>query len=206
MTSLHKKETNRQKIIDAAIRLFWSTHNIKKVSIEDVAREAKVSPTTIYNNFGSRDGLIREAVEHVVITEYEYFRKIIRADIPFPEKIQLVISRKVERAGEADWDGFHELTIQDSRLAKVSEKYLKPIWFEFIREGKRDGYIDPNLSAESIILYLEILEEGVRILPHLFEATEQNTTTLPDLMEIIFYGFVRRNEKNRKGGQQESRK
>lgn len=195
MTSPRKKETKKQKTIDAAIRLFWNTHDIKKVSIEDVAREAKVSPTTIYNNFGSRDGLIMEVIKHVLTAEYESLRTIIRAEISFPEKIKLFISRKVERAGEADWGGVRELAIQDSRLAKMSEEYLKPAWLEFIRDGKREGYIDPDLSPESIILYLEILEEGARTLPHLFEATQRNTKILPDLMEITFYGFVRRDAK-----------
>ena len=45
------KKIKKQKIIDITIQMFRNSINIGKTSIEDIAREADVSPTTIYNNF-----------------------------------------------------------------------------------------------------------------------------------------------------------
>ena len=60
-----RQSTKRERILTAAIRLWRETHNVKKVSLEDIAREAGVSPTTVYNNFGTRDGLVQEVIKHL---------------------------------------------------------------------------------------------------------------------------------------------
>ncbi|MDD3994932.1 MAG: TetR family transcriptional regulator, partial [Dehalococcoidales bacterium] len=39
------KKDKQQQILDAALMLFSGTHDIKKVSIEAIAKQAKVSPT-----------------------------------------------------------------------------------------------------------------------------------------------------------------
>jgi AcrR family transcriptional regulator len=51
----------RQKLVRSAVRLLKSPDSLKALSLESVAREAGVSRLTVYNQFGSRKGLL-EAV------------------------------------------------------------------------------------------------------------------------------------------------
>jgi len=51
----------RQKLVRSAVGLLKSPDSLKKLSLESVAREAGVSRLTVYNQFGSRKGLL-EAV------------------------------------------------------------------------------------------------------------------------------------------------
>jgi AcrR family transcriptional regulator len=51
----------RQKLVRSAVRLLKSPDSLKTLSLESVAREAGVSRLTVYNQFGSRKGLL-EAV------------------------------------------------------------------------------------------------------------------------------------------------
>jgi AcrR family transcriptional regulator len=44
-----EKKSSQQQIMGAAVSLFRHTHDVKKVSLQEIAREAGVSPTTIYN-------------------------------------------------------------------------------------------------------------------------------------------------------------
>jgi AcrR family transcriptional regulator len=55
-------ETIRQRIIDASIK-FMTVHGSQKLSIVDVAHLAGVARATVYNYFGSKEGLI-EAAEY----------------------------------------------------------------------------------------------------------------------------------------------
>lgn len=190
----HQKETKRQKILKAAVHLFGSTHNFNKVSIEDIAREAHVSPTTIYNNFGNRDSLIIEVIKQISLDSIEAYRSIIRADMPFPEKIRLSMDRKTKAAKELDWNVIEKMVSQDVKLAEfaaeINENETKPMLFELIEDGKQQGYIEPNLSNEAIMMYLEILQESGTAFFRLVEAQRDNLKVLQDFNRVLFYGFM----------------
>jgi AcrR family transcriptional regulator len=57
---------------------------VKRVSLEAIAREAHVSPTTIYNYFGTRENLLYEVIKILVQENMESSRKLIRSNISFP--------------------------------------------------------------------------------------------------------------------------
>ncbi|HMK33906.1 MAG TPA: helix-turn-helix domain-containing protein, partial [Desulfomonilaceae bacterium] len=63
LTKLRKKEreTRRDLIIDAAIRLFATTP-FDRVGMRDIASEAGLSPASIYRYFSNRDDLFVEAL------------------------------------------------------------------------------------------------------------------------------------------------
>jgi len=195
-----QRETKRERITKAAVRLFNSTHNFNKVSIEDIAREANVSPTTIYNNFGNRDNLIISIIKHIHLAGLEAYNTIIRADIPFPEKIKLSMERKVNVVGELDWNLIDRMVSQDIGLAnfaaEINEAEAKPMLLELIKDGKQQGYIDPNLSNEAIMMYLEILQESGSAFFRIINAPGVSSDTLKDLNHILFYGFMNREKEN----------
>jgi len=199
LTSRGQKETKKEKIINAAVRLFSSTHNFNKVSIEDIAREANVSPTTIYNNFGNRDTLIIEILKQIGISAMESYKAIVHADIPFPQKIKLIMQRKVKAAKELDLDVLEKMITQDTRLAEfavdMNEYEPKPTLLELIEDGKRQGYIEPELSNEAIMMYLELLQTSGTAFFRILEAQHDNEKTLQDFNCVLFYGFLNKDNK-----------
>lgn len=56
-----ERETRRNLIIDAAIKLF-ATRPFKQVGMRDIAAEAGLSPASIYRYFSDRDALFVEAL------------------------------------------------------------------------------------------------------------------------------------------------
>ena len=199
MSSSYEKETKKGKITKAAVRLFNNTHNFNKVSIEDIAREANISPTTIYNNFGNRDNLIIEVIKQISLAGLEAYKAIIRADIPFPEKIKLSMDRKINTVGELDWNVIDKMVSQDARLAEfaaeINESESKPMLLELIEDGKRQGYIEPDLSNEAIMMYFEILQESGSAFFRIISAPGVNPDSVKDLNTILFYGFMNKEKK-----------
>ena len=58
-------------IVDAAADLFRKK-GYPSTTIEDVAGQAMVAPATVYNYFGSKDGLLQEIVrEHIAVRQLE---------------------------------------------------------------------------------------------------------------------------------------
>jgi len=194
----YKKGTKKEKIIRAAVRLFSSTHNFNKVSIEDIAREASVSPTTIYNNFGNRDTLIVEVIKQIGLAGLEAYRTIVRADMPFLEKIRLIQDKKIKAAGELDLDVMDRMISQDTRLdqfaANVYEKETKPLLLELVEDGKQQGHIEPELTNEAIMMYLQLLQESGTAFFRIVEAQRDNAKVLQDFNRVLFYGFMKKEE------------
>ncbi|MFC1530014.1 TetR/AcrR family transcriptional regulator [Gemmatimonadota bacterium] len=194
MSSSYQKESQKEKIIIAAVQLFSSTHNFNKVSIEDIAREANISPTTIYNNFGNRNNLVVELIKHITLVGLETYKAIIRSDIPFPEKIKLSMNRKMDAVAGLDWNVIDKMVSQDTRLAEfaaeINEKESKPLMNELIEDGKRQGYIEPSLSNQAIMMYFEVLQASGSAFFRIINAPGVNPESVQDLNRILFYGFI----------------
>jgi hypothetical protein len=65
-----------------------------------------------------------------------------------------------------------------------------PRLIALIDEGKREGYVDPDLSNESILIFLQMFKENIQkeeVYPHLQKLTE-------DLTKLFFYGLVGRKD------------
>ena len=61
-------EQTRRKVLDAGFRLFVE-HGYARTSIASVAREAGVSPETIYLSFGGKRGLLEGVIEMAITGE-----------------------------------------------------------------------------------------------------------------------------------------
>ncbi len=61
------------------------------------------------------------------------------------------------------------------------EKKVNQMMIDFFEEGKRQGYINPELSQETILLYTEIFRQGIMAHPGLFAAPEHNEKLIREL-------------------------
>jgi AcrR family transcriptional regulator len=191
-----KKTDKRSNIITAALKLFSSTHNVNKVSLEAIATEACVSPTTIYNIFQDRDTLIYEVVKELARTNIERNKAIVHSDLPFPQKLISIISGKMDMTDQVNSEVIEKMLSQDKKIARfvedIYEHEIKQLWMEILAAGKREGYIDPALDDAAVAMYLDILEEGLKAKIWLFKDIKENMGLMENLTRIIFYGFLKK--------------
>jgi AcrR family transcriptional regulator len=191
---MSKSPEKNQQILRAAITLFSRAHDINKVSMEDIAQEAHVSPTTIYNYFGTREMLLLAIVKELTQQTVERNRAFIRSDIPFPEKLISVMSTKVELMGQVNNEVIDKMMSQDSKVGQyfneIYEHEIKPLWLEMVADGKKQGYIDPTLDDGILTAYLDIIKNGLSIRPVLLKDMKENIASLKQLLHIWLYGFM----------------
>jgi AcrR family transcriptional regulator len=196
MKNLDQRPDKRQKIIESATELFSRTHDYRRVSLETIAQEAGVSPTTIYNHFGDRETLVYEVVKQLLRKSLEYNLALFRTKMPFPQKIASVISRKLDMAEKLNQEIIEKLVSQDRRMAafidKLYDDEVKPLWLEMLADGKKQGYIDASLDEEAILAYLDIIKAGVRSRPDLLDNLKSNLGLVASLTRIVFYGLLKK--------------
>jgi AcrR family transcriptional regulator len=192
MTKIEK----RSNIITAALRLFSITHNVNKVSLEDIAAEAKVSPTTIYNIFRDRDTLIYEVVKELARTNIERNKAIVHSNLPFAQKLVSIVSGKMDMTDKINQEIIEKMFSQDKKIGPfvddIYEHEIKPLWVEIMAEGKKEGYIDQSLDDKAVVLYLDIMEAGLKSRLEVFKDIKENIQLLANLTHIMFYGFLKK--------------
>jgi AcrR family transcriptional regulator len=185
----------KQQILTSAIGLFNRTHDVKRVSLETIAREAHVSPTTIYNYFGTRENLLYEVIKILVQENMESSRELIRSNISFPEKLIGLTNVKLNLATNVNNEILDTLVTQDKSIApfidEIYQNEIRPLWQEIIAEGKEQGYVDASLDDEALLVYMDILKAGsVNI--DLLKNWSENMRLIQQLSHIIFYGFMKK--------------
>lgn len=191
-----KKTDKGQQVIAAAVSLFRRTHDVKKVSLETIAREARVSPTTIYNIFGSREKLLGEVVKALIRENLERNRHLVRSDSPFPRKLAGIISGKMDMASHLNGEIIEKMVSQDEAVAPfIDEIYnseIKPLWRELLADGRRQGYVDDSLEDEALLVYLEVLKAGLSARQDILRSFADNTGLIEQLTRIMFCGLLKK--------------
>jgi AcrR family transcriptional regulator len=189
-------QDKKQKILEAALALFHNTHNVKKVSIEAIAKQAKVSPTTIYNNFSTRENLVYEVIKVLMKDNIERNRNIIYSNIPFPQKIMGIMSGKLDLTAKLNSEILDKIISQDESISPliddVYENEIRPLWKRMLSDGKKEGYIDASLSEEALTTYLEVLMAGFRAKQDVLFGFTDKIEMVKQLTSIMFYGFLKK--------------
>ena len=192
MTKIDKK----QQILKAAVTLFSRAHDARKVSVEEIAAEARVSPTTIYNLFGTREALVVDSARVLLREILKMSADVLHSDLSFPEKLRAVVGGKTDLVGQYSREvlvkllGGHKSAPIYGR--ELYESEIKPLWRDFIESGKREGYIDPAVDDDALLLYFDIIRAGMATRPELTADVEKHMTLIEKLTDFMFHGFLKK--------------
>ncbi|WP_020061933.1 TetR/AcrR family transcriptional regulator [Bacillus sp. 123MFChir2] len=185
------KKKKKQAIKAAALELF-SKHGYKDVKIEAIAKQAKVSQVTIYNHFGSKDALFHELIQEFTIQEVHYYEELLTSDLSFQEKMQRIMTRKLQSIQRLHPEMIEQAMQTDEELRNFlftyqNEKAL-PLFLRFIEEAQQKEEINPHLSKDMILLYINMFSKmSDQFVTHLIgEDREQQTKKI---LTMFFYGL-----------------
>jgi AcrR family transcriptional regulator len=188
-------ERNKERILRTTLELFQA-HGIKKTTVNDIARKAGVTPATVYNHFGSKGDLVRATVKYFLDGTAADFSKIFEGDRPFPEKLEQILLYKSDMLGQYQGDFMQTIISEDPEIRQMIDSvYLNNLMqmiVNFYEEGKRQGYVNPELSTENIIRFLLIVRSGMATESVLTEDPEHNRRVMQELAPLFLYGIMGR--------------
>lgn len=156
-----RKEQSKEEIRKAAWELF-NQFGVDKVSMMDIASKAGVSQATIYNNFGSKEGLVREFVTAMVEGLVSRAVEIVALECTYQEKmtaffqfISTMMEDRPSSTGSAvftsNLDLQNDAEIKEIRM-KAQEQMIA-LLLTLIKEGKQQGQVDEQLSEEALQIF-----------------------------------------------------
>ena len=191
--SQRRLERNKERILRATLELF-QVHGIKKTTTNDVAQKAGVSPATVYNHFGSKEDLVRAAIEYFLNSTLADFKNILTGNLSFMEKMERILSYKSNMLGQYQGEFMQAIISEEPEIRQfVNSVYMTeimPVVMDFYEEGKRQGYVNPELSTETIMRYSLIVRSGMAAESILSEDPEHNRKMMQELVPLFLYGIM----------------
>jgi AcrR family transcriptional regulator len=206
--SRRRTEEKKDGIRRVALRLF-QLRGFKKVTIREIAREADVSQVTIYNYFGSKEGLIRDVVRKLTLDVIERYRALMADDRSFPEKLEDILLGKTELVSQYGGEFAQRVLVNDPEMQefvkRLYDREIKPMIVGFFDEGKRQGYVNPELSREAILSYTEIFRNGLMARPELLVGSKKPVRLVRELMTLYLYGVMGKSAPETRSGDMKER-
>jgi AcrR family transcriptional regulator len=182
-----RASAKREQIILTAERLF-SRFGSKRVSVEELCREAGVSKMTFYKYFANKAELIRTIRDNWIDLGFRRFDRINATDIPFPEKIDLMTRWEVEFSSRINTEFIREVL-----STKDVEKRFKQGYLGNIAQAQAKGEIRRDIDPEFLWLVQRKLgelfrNESWKDVPMGFDQFQEQ------LRKLVYFGLVTRKE------------
>jgi AcrR family transcriptional regulator len=183
------------QIITTSKKLFWK-YGIKRVTIEEICREAGVSKMTFYKYLKNKNDLVKQIIEHTLDKAMVKYRKIMQQDIPFIEKARQSIALKMEQTEEMSNEFFEDYFLHaDPELSDfLSQKVAESIGIimkDYIQAQKK-GEIRADIRPEFILYFLNHMTEMAKD-QQLLTLYKNPGDLVRELINFFFYGIIERN-------------
>jgi len=194
-----RAEKNKEGVLQAALELFRN-QGIKKVTINEIALKAGVTPATVYNHFGNKDALVRATVKYFLSRTLVDFNEIFEQDLSFLGKMEKILLYKSDMLGQYRGEFMQKIISEDPEIRHIVDSlYLSEIRqaiLNFYEDGKRQGYVNPELSTENIMSYMLIVRSGMAAESILSEDSEHNRRMIQELIPLFLYGIMGKPRQN----------
>jgi AcrR family transcriptional regulator len=181
--------TKREQIITTARALF-AQHGPKRITIEEICREAGVSKMTFYRHFSNKKQLAGVIADRIAEETFAAFDAIDALDLPFPDKIDRMTAFKAQQARSTRLDWLQAMVDTTSIQREFEQRFLANL-----KRAQARGEIRADLTLEFHLLLVrkvsELFHEGdwQQVLPDAESFTRHIRT-------ILWYGLLTRDEES----------
>ncbi len=157
------KSKKYDQILGATQKLFYR-YGIKKVTIEDICKEANVSKMTFYKYFPNKIELAKTMLTNIFDQSERLFRELMESDTPFVEKMERLVQWKLDNSKDASMQFVAEIyeTSADSEIAlflkQAIHDRMQGVVKEFVKaQGK--GLMRKDLKPELLLAIFDKIQE-----------------------------------------------
>lgn len=186
-----------KQIVTKARSLFWK-FGMKRVSIEEICREANVSKMTFYKYFKNKIELVKFILDQIEAESTEKYKQIMNQDLPFIEKVRETINLKMEQTEQLSQEFYADLhqnadpKIHDYFI-QMTQRGIKLIMDDYTK-AQINGDIRKDLKIEFIIYFLNKFF-AMADDPNLIKMYDSPQAIIMELTNFFFYGILPRKMK-----------
>lgn len=185
-----------QDIFKTGKELFWK-YGIKRVTIEEICKEAGVSKMTFYKFFPNKIEFAKIILEVEFEGSLNKFEHIIHGDLSFPEKVKRMLILKLGGTKDISKEFISDIYKNpDMGLKQFIEKQKQKslgLFVDFLTDSQKNGLIRKDIKIDFILYYLNQTSQ-VFDDKQLVSKYDHPQDLIMESMNFMFYGVLPRNE------------
>lgn len=143
----------------------FCARGIKEVSITEISKAAEVSQVSIYNFFGSKENLAKEAIFSIMNEKMADAEVLVDSNIPFRDKIEKLFLDEKETIYGYNEEFLNSLIWKEPAVEAFIQEYYQtrtvPLLIKLIAQGKEEGFINPSINSEAVIIYINSINSSL---------------------------------------------
>ena len=187
-SAISKQHLNKKEQIVHVAEKLLNRYGSKRVTVEEICQQARVSKMTFYKHFSNKLALVRYIRDLYVEEGFRKFDEIKALDIPFDQKIDKMTHWKVEFGNRINAEFIREMVSIDDVVASVKRRFLNNL-----KDARDGGEIRDDIDLEFLWLFTEKLSELVKegTWKEVFSDFSQYQY---QVRTLLFYGLLSRTE------------
>ena len=173
----------RDQLIQTGEALFVK-HGMRRVTVEEICRQAGVSKPTFYKYFQNKAALARRIVELWIEECLQRIEGIERAEAPFPDKLKQILAIKREFAARPGPEFLEDLIHLDIDLSRALRRVM-----HFLVKFQQRGDIRADIRPEFLMAAFDILN-SLQQDPRIRGLYEDAETLAADVFKLFYYGAL----------------
>jgi AcrR family transcriptional regulator len=151
--------TTRERIIDAAYRVF-KFYEINKATIDDIAKEAKLSRATIYKHFDSKEALLRHISEINLQRIHLRIMESVGHAQGFAAKLTeaLCVATKIARKDNYTRRIFDSIETASWSVNPRHSNFeiTRESWRPFLERARATGELCADLDLDEVVIWITL--------------------------------------------------
>ena len=183
-----------QDILNAAKTMFWK-YGIKRVSVQEICKEAGASKMTFYRFFDNKLDLAKTLLDIIFDKGLNEYKEIMAMDIPFAEKVQRTLLAKFRNSQDISQEFITDIyKNQELGLIEyVTERgnAMINLVLDDYEQAQKDGFVRADIKREFIAYQIQKMR--AMMLDEQLIALYKNPQELTmELTNFFFYGILER--------------
>jgi AcrR family transcriptional regulator len=173
----------REQLLQTGETLFIR-HGMRRVTVEEICRQADVSKPTFYKFFENKAALAEQIVKQWIADALEQINKIEEADMPFPEKLTEMLAIKQELSARPGPEFFEDLIPLEIDLGYALQHVMR-----FIIKAQKEGDIRADIRPEVLMAAFNLLN-SMQHNPMIRSLYEDDESLAGDVFKLFHYGAL----------------
>ena len=184
----------RDLILRVGKDLFWK-FGFRRVTIEEICKEAGVSKMTYYKFFANKMDLVKILMDDILKTSLVKYRQIMDSDVSYPEKVVQMVELKRDQVKTMSNEFFRDY-VQSADpeminyLNQISQESMKMFVDDFSK-AQKDGDLRKDVKIDFIMLMMNHMIEMTHD-DHLLDLYDNPQDLVMEIINFLFYGILNR--------------
>lgn len=184
----------KEQIMETGQDLFWK-FGFRRVTVEEICKEAGVSKMTFYKFFSNKMHLVKTIMKDYIDAFLTRYRSFMHSNLPYTEKVFRMIQMKREATEAMSNEFFRDYAnLDDPEMMKyikeMSAKSMQ-IFLEDLSKAQKKGDIRKDVKVEFIPYFINHITEMIQD-EKLLELYDTPQELVLEIINFMFYGLLSR--------------